>query len=93
MKRIIIMPAFVLFTVLLFSACSDSSTKQSDTSISAKIDSTKLKNASVKYTCTMHPEVISDTPGSCPKCGMTMVIKEMNSKADMQHMQMDSAKK
>jgi hypothetical protein len=46
----------------------------------------------VKYTCTMHPEVISDTPGVCPKSGMTMVIKEMNSKADMQHMQMDSVK-
>ena len=26
-----------------------------------------------KYTCPMHPEVISDTPGKCPKCGMTLV--------------------
>jgi P-type Cu+ transporter len=25
-----------------------------------------------KYTCPMHPEVISDKPGSCPKCGMTL---------------------
>ncbi len=25
------------------------------------------------YTCPMHPEVISDTPGKCPKCGMTLV--------------------
>jgi P-type Cu+ transporter len=24
------------------------------------------------YTCPMHPEVISDKPGSCPKCGMTL---------------------
>ena len=24
------------------------------------------------YTCPMHPEVLSDTPGSCPKCGMTL---------------------
>lgn len=22
------------------------------------------------YTCPMHPEVISDKPGNCPKCGM-----------------------
>jgi len=29
--------------------------------------------AAVKYTCTMHPEVISDTAGKCPKCGMAMV--------------------
>ncbi len=26
-----------------------------------------------KYTCPMHPEVISDHPGSCPKCGMKLV--------------------
>ena len=25
------------------------------------------------YTCPMHPEVISDKPGKCPKCGMTLV--------------------
>ncbi|HEX2674578.1 MAG TPA: efflux RND transporter periplasmic adaptor subunit, partial [Polyangiaceae bacterium] len=25
------------------------------------------------YTCVMHPEVRSDVPGQCPKCGMTLV--------------------
>jgi len=30
----------------------------------------------VKYTCTMHPEVVSDQPGKCPKCGMTLVVKK-----------------
>ena len=25
------------------------------------------------YACPMHPEVTSDTPGKCPKCGMTLV--------------------
>ncbi|WP_404935043.1 heavy metal-binding domain-containing protein [Nitratireductor sp. L15S-10] len=25
------------------------------------------------YTCPMHPEVISDQPGSCPKCGMDLI--------------------
>jgi len=30
-----------------------------------------------KYTCVMHPEVISDHPGNCPKCGMKLVpLKE-----------------
>jgi len=26
-----------------------------------------------KYTCTMHPEVVMDHPGNCPKCGMKLV--------------------
>ena len=25
------------------------------------------------YTCPMHPEVVSDQPGQCPKCGMNLV--------------------
>lgn len=28
------------------------------------------------YTCPMHPEVISDVPGICPKCGMTLELRE-----------------
>lgn len=26
-----------------------------------------------KYTCPMHPEIIQDKPGNCPKCGMNLV--------------------
>ena len=26
-----------------------------------------------KYTCPMHPEIVKDGPGSCPKCGMALV--------------------
>src|SRR2546430_6075866 len=26
-----------------------------------------------KYTCSMHPEVVMDHPGNCPKCGVTLV--------------------
>ena len=29
-----------------------------------------------KYTCVMHPEVISDKPGKCPKCGMTLIQRK-----------------
>ncbi len=27
------------------------------------------------YTCKHHPEVVQDTPGNCPKCGMKLVEK------------------
>ena len=41
----------------------------------------KAKPAKVQYTCTMHPEVLSDKPGKCPKCGMTLVKKEEKKKS------------
>ena len=28
---------------------------------------------STRYTCPMHPEIVRDAPGSCPKCGMTLI--------------------
>jgi hypothetical protein len=37
-----------------------------------KIQTTGAK----KYTCEMHPEVIMDAPGDCPKCGMKLVEKK-----------------
>jgi hypothetical protein len=32
------------------------------------------------YTCEMHPEVVSDKPGKCPKCGMTLIPKKDEAK-------------
>jgi P-type Cu+ transporter len=34
--------------------------------------STKASSDGNKYTCPMHPEVLADRPGSCPKCGMNL---------------------
>jgi hypothetical protein len=35
----------------------------------------QLIASGLSYTCTMHPEVISGEPGSCPKCRMDLVQK------------------
>jgi len=38
---------------------------------------TQQHEAMQNYTCPMHPEVITDHPGNCPKCGMKLVpLKE-----------------
>ena len=31
-----------------------------------------------RYTCSMHPEVVSDKPGKCPKCGMNLTAAEVS---------------
>ena len=33
-----------------------------------------------KYTCPMHPEVVEDKPGKCPKCEMVLVPKKEEKK-------------
>ena len=35
----------------------------------------EIKAAAVQYACSMHPEVVQDKPGNCPKCGMKLVVK------------------
>lgn len=35
-------------------------------------NSSEEQVASATYTCPMHPEIVQDHPGSCPKCGMAL---------------------
>ncbi len=37
--------------------------------------------ASVEWTCPMHPEIVSATPGACPICGMALEPKTMTAEA------------
>jgi hypothetical protein len=39
---------------------------------SLKTSMDSIETARVSYTCPMHPEVKSDKPGKCPKCGMKL---------------------
>ena len=38
-----------------------------------------------EYTCPMHPEIIQDEPGTCPKCGMELVPREASGSSDETH--------
>ncbi|MEY2551226.1 MAG: hypothetical protein QOG12_1370 [Verrucomicrobiota bacterium] len=39
----------------------------------AAIPHTLAETKPQKYTCLMHPEVVTEAPGDCPKCGMPLV--------------------
>jgi Heavy metal binding domain len=35
-----------------------------------------------KYTCPMHPDVVKDKPGKCPKCGMELEPMKESGKSE-----------
>lgn len=68
MKKSLLVVSLVLLGATTLISCGSTPGKE-------KKSETK-EVASVQYTCPMHPEVLSDKPGDCPKCGMALVAKK-----------------
>ena len=73
MKRIILKILVALFTAG-FIACNGTPTKNNNTNTQTDTSVTHQTLARDEiYTCKMHQDVMSDKPGKCPECGMTLV--------------------
>ena len=59
------MGMMTVFTILAITAFA-----QSETTPQSK--STKQQTTQIKYNCLMHPDITSDKPGKCSKCGMDL---------------------
>lgn len=83
MKKVMLMAfAILLSAATVFAA-------HFPNNVSDTTKTTKTKPVKVQYTCTMHPEVLSDKPGKCPKCGMALVKKtSVKKKTDSMKMKM-----
>lgn len=64
----------LLATVLW--GCNSNTAEQPGATATAVQQAPKAGSMAQVYTCTMHPEVISDKPGKCPRCQMDLVLKK-----------------
>ena len=86
MKKLIMILTVAPF--LIINACNNSTSNSEKTESAAKantneptkdtasfqaIDTMKLEQGAMYYQCSMHPEIITDKPGDCPKCGMKLI--------------------
>ena len=86
MRKLITVFSLALFLVLALAACQQSKDNSEQTESAHEMDSTEHEHmAKIQYTCTMHPEVLQDEPGKCPKCGMELVKKEGGDHDSTQH--------
>ena len=67
MKKILLIVTILLSIGFVFTSCSGNDNKAT----------TEQLAKDEMYTCKMHNEVMSDHPGECPKCGMTLVKQKM----------------
>lgn len=79
MKKIVMISLFAAIS-LFVTSCGRGSSKVNNP--------IETKAEKVLYTCEMHPEVISDKSGKCPKCGMELVKKLVPANADTTRTQM-----
>jgi hypothetical protein len=79
MKTLIL--SITVAAALFISSC-NSDKASNNTSGNKPADPGQVQKTAVVYTCTMHPEVISDKPGKCPKCNMALVQKDKESTED-----------
>ncbi len=78
MKTNISIVISIVLLVTGFIACNNSETKNENSTIQTDTSGMPQKMVSDEmYTCAMHNEVMSDKPGKCPKCEMTLVKQKM----------------
>ena len=60
--------SWLLFTIILVACCIIPMMRMRQ----RRMSNSKGNPETTTYTCPMHPEVTSDKPGKCPKCGMNL---------------------
>ncbi|HLF15214.1 MAG TPA: efflux RND transporter periplasmic adaptor subunit [Bacteroidota bacterium] len=76
MRTVSMFKIFITLIVLSFAGCGNQGNHEAEENrMDTSAGDSKNEPQSEYYTCPMHPTVVSDKPGSCPVCGMTLVKK------------------
>jgi hypothetical protein len=70
----------IIITVLTITFIPGNATIPQIINAATHTDTTAKRDTHVSdemYTCKMHQDVMSDKPGKCPKCGMSLVKQKM----------------
>jgi len=78
MKKIIFLLFLALSFSLVFISCNNSTPAGSAVEVKS--------SGNEHYSCPMHPEVESDKPGDCSKCGMPLEKKETADSTQMHNL-------
>jgi hypothetical protein len=68
MKTRIIISLIVIGGMMAFSACNNSPKVEQKQPVE--------QTTKVEYNCRMHPDYITDKPGTCPNCGMGLQVRD-----------------
>jgi hypothetical protein len=64
-----------ILALLLLTACPSRNPAREAVDAQKAVAPVSAAPAAETWTCPMHPEVVQDHPGKCPKCGMDLVKK------------------
>ena len=73
LKRMTLRTILIISGIILFS-CKNSENKDNQMQSDSLKTETNGKVES-EYTCPMHPQVITKSPGKCPECGMELQVR------------------
>src|SRR5512147_110711 len=79
MKKVFItlILSFICLGVTNLTLIAQQSGQNKDKAKTVPQEQKKASDTKTVYICPMHSEVVQDKPGKCPKCGMTLVAKEV----------------
>ncbi len=87
-------PEIVSDTAGMCPKCGMSLIKENKKSFQSHMHDGMAKNSDIKksilYTCPMDPDIVTDAPGNCPKCGMKLVPMTMDHNGHENHASMEN---